>query len=54
LNCYYSRDDEGNGYQEVYCEASFGFIDGDEFIDEEYVKDENIDISDLEQICCIN
>lgn len=55
LECWYAKDDEGNGYQEVHYEPSKYYVDEDgdvlQLEDLEYYE---LHIEDVEPICIIN
>ena len=56
LECWYTKDDEGNGYQAIYFKPSFMYAneDGDVF-DEEVLDEINEeDKEDLIPICVVN
>lgn len=55
LECWYAKDDEGNGYQEVHYTPSKYYVDEDgdvmQFEDLEYYE---LHMEDVEPICIIN
>lgn len=56
LECWYARDDEGNGYQEVSYKPSLYYIDsmGDILHDEEDLAYYDLTLEDVEKICIVN
>lgn len=56
LDCWYARDDEGNGYQEVYYDASFRYVDEDGVVyyDEEDLEACEVCMEDVTPICVVN
>lgn len=52
MDVIYSKDDEGNGYQQVSYEPSKGFYDGDEFTGEGHF--EECEITENPNAICIN
>lgn len=55
LDCWYAKDDEGNGYQEVYFDPSLRYVDeDDEVYDEERLEEYEIDTEDVTPICIVN
>ena len=55
MNCYYSSDDEGNSYQEVYYSGTLMYTDDPEgYNPEVYGADDEYDDVDLYPICIIN
>lgn len=60
IECWYAKDDEGNGYQEVNFEPSLGFVDTyDDGISEVYsnveeLEEYNLTLEDVTPICIVN
>lgn len=56
LDCWYARDDEGNGYQEVYYDPSLHYVNeyDDVFTQEDYDEADEDDREDLTPICIVN
>ena len=56
LECWYAKDDEGNGYQEVYYEPSKYYVDSasDVYSNEEDLKEYDLTIEDVTPICIVN
>ena len=56
LDCWYAKDDEGNGYQEIYYEPSFMYVDedGDVYNAEGDLEYCEVDIEDVTPICVVN
>ena len=56
LECWYARDDEGNGYQRVYFNPSFKYVDldGEVYNDEEDLEFCDLDIEDVTPVCIVN
>lgn len=56
LECWYARDDEGNGYQEVCYEPSLYYVNEDGEVWQN-IEDFNLDevyVDELRQICIVN
>lgn len=56
LECWYARDDEGNGHQRVYYDPSLYYVDSD---GEVYTNEEDLEYFDLTKedvtpICIVN
>ena len=56
LDCWYAKDDEGNGYQEVSYDSSLYYVDEDGEVygtleDVEYC---DLSIEDVRPICIVN
>ena len=55
VDCWYAKDDEGNGYQEVYFEPSLYYLDEEQEVhhpaDVEYYDE---DVEALRPICIVN
>lgn len=59
LDCWYAVDDEGNGYQKVYYDPSFRYVneDGDMYSEEdleEYLEDYELTKEDVTPVCIVN
>lgn len=56
IDCWYARDDEGNGYQEVYYDPSFRYVDeyGVVYHDEEDLEACEVCVEDVKPICVVN
>lgn len=56
LNCWYAKDDEGNGYQEVYYSPSLCYVNeyDDVFQQADYDEADEEDKEDLMPICIVN
>jgi hypothetical protein len=59
LDCWYARDDEGNGYQEVYFSPSFRYVneEGEMYSEEdleEYLEDYELTKEDVTPVCIVN
>ena len=55
LECWYAKDDEGNGYQEIYFKPSFMYAneDGEMYRKEELEEYELIE-EDVTPVCIVN
>jgi hypothetical protein len=59
LDCWYARDDEGNGYQEVYYSPSLMYADEDGEMHnkedlEEYLEYYELTKEDVAPVCIVN
>ena len=56
LDCWYAKDDEGNGYQEVFYDPSFYYVNeyGDVYQQEDFDEMDEDDRADLKPICIVN
>lgn len=56
LDCWYAKDDEGNGYQRVYYDPSFRYIDdeGEVYNDEDDLEYCDLTKEDVTPICIVN
>lgn len=56
LECWYAKDDEGNGYQEVHYEPSLYYVnkDGEVYQNIEDFDLEEVYVDELRQICIVN
>ena len=56
LDCWYAKDDEGNGYQSIYYEPSMYYVDedGDVLHDEEDLAYYDLTLEDVTPICIVN
>ena len=56
LDCWYAKDDEGNGYQGIYYEPSLYYVDSrDEvYVSIEDVTDCDLTMEDVTPICIVN
>ena len=56
LECWYARDDEGNGYQKVYYDPSLYYIDSDNEVygNAEDIEDYDLTMEDVTPICIVN
>ena len=56
VECWYSEDEEGNGYHKLYFEPSLRYVDSDGTIyqDEEDLGYCGVDIEDVKPICIVN
>ena len=55
LDCWYAKDDEGNGYQEVHFDPSFRYVDDEgEMYDAERLEEYEMDTEDVTPVCIVN
>lgn len=56
IECWYAKDDEGNGYQEVHYEPSLYYVDGasDVYSNLEDLEEYDLTIEDVTPICIVN
>ena len=56
IECWYTEDDEGNGYYKVYFEPSLYYVDSDGTVynDEEELEYCGVNIEDVKPICVVN
>lgn len=56
LECWYARDDEGNGYQKVYYDPSMYYVNEYEEVyqQEDYDEADEEDQKNLRPICIVN
>lgn len=56
IDCWYSEDDEGNGYKEVHYDPSLYYVDEDNnvYTDIEDVEYCDLSIEDVKPICIVN
>lgn len=56
LDCWYAKDDEGNGYQEIYYSPTLMYANkyDDVFGQEDYDEADEDDKEDLTPICIVN
>ena len=56
LECWYAKDDEGNGYSPIYWEPSVYYVNnyGDVFQEEDLECGDEEDIAELKHICIVN
>ena len=55
-DCWYARDDEGNGHQEVYFKPSFSYVDsdGEVYSDEEDLEYFDLTLEEVTPMCIVN
>lgn len=51
MDVVYSRDDEGNGFQQIHYAPSKGFYEDREFISVEQLEDYNREENDVNAVC---
>lgn len=56
LDCWYAKDDEGNGYQAIYYEPSMYYVDsdGEMYHDEEDLEYCDLTLEDVTPVCIVN
>lgn len=56
IDCWYARDDEGNGYQKVYYKPTLMYIDeyDDVFSENYYDEVDEDDRENLTPVCIVN
>lgn len=56
LDCWYARDDEGNGYQQVYFAPSRYYVNeyNEVYTQEDWDEADEYDREDLKPICIVN
>ena len=55
LECWYARDDEGNGYQAIYFKPSFMYANEDgEMYREEDLEEYELTEEDVTPVCIVN
>ena len=56
LDCWYAKDDEGNGYQKVYYDPSLYYVDEDQEVygNIEDLEEYDLTVEDVTAICIIN
>ena len=61
IECWYAKDDEGNGYQKVYYEPELYYVSkadtvytDDVYVSLEDVEDNDLSISNVRPICVVN
>lgn len=57
LDCWYAKDDEGNGHQAIYYEPSMYYVDEDGEVyqdDEEDLAYYDLTLEDVTPICIVN
>lgn len=56
IDCWYARDDEGNGYQKVYYDPGLYYVNkyGDVFTQEDWDEADEYDRAELTPICVVN
>lgn len=56
IDCWYARDDEGNGYQEIYYSPTLMYVNkyDDVFTKEDFDEADEDDKEDLTPICIVN
>lgn len=56
LDCWYAKDDEGNGYNEVYYDPSMYWVDasGEVYNNTDDLEEYDLTIKDVTPICIVN
>lgn len=58
LECWYAKDDEGNGYQEIYYKPSLYYVDEDgevhQSLEEFGIDEEDVEDYWIAPICIVN
>ena len=56
LDCWYAKDDEGNGYQKVHYDPSFRYVDeyNEVYNDEEDLECCDLTTEDVTPVCIVN
>lgn len=59
LDCWYAKDDEGNGYQRVYYDPTLYYVDEDNEMHseedlEEYLEEYELTKEDVTPVCIVN
>ena len=56
LDCWYARDDEGNGYQRIYYDPSLYYVNeyNEVYTQEDWDEADEDDRDDLKPICIVN